>query len=62
MRGAGRLRVEVPRPPAGTSILGAAADVVGAQVVGIDLETDLAIIKIERDKLPARAVRRLGRR
>ena len=53
VRGAGRLRVEVPRPPAGTSILGAGADVVGAQVVGIDLETDLAILKIERDKLPA---------
>jgi serine protease Do len=53
VRGAGRLRVEVPRPVKGTSILGAAADVVGAQVVGMDLETDLAVLKIEGDKLPA---------
>ena len=52
VRGAGRLRVEVPRPPTGTSILGTAADILGAQVVGMDLETDLAVIKIERDKLP----------
>jgi serine protease Do len=53
VRGAGRLRVEVPRATSGTSILTPVADVVGAQVVGMDLETDLAIIKIERDKLPA---------
>ncbi len=52
VRGAGRIRVEVPRPVAGTSILAATADVVGAQVVGMDLE-DLAVIKIDRDKLPA---------
>jgi serine protease Do len=53
VRGAGRLRVEVPRLQAGTSILTPVADVVGAQLVGMDLETDLAVIKIERDKLPA---------
>jgi serine protease Do len=53
VRGAGRLRVEIPRATKGTSILGAAADVVGAQVVGMDLETDLAVLKVERDKLAA---------
>jgi serine protease Do len=52
VRGAGRLRVEVPRAPTGTSILTPVADVFGAQVVGMDLETDLAVIKIDRDKLP----------
>jgi hypothetical protein len=46
VRGAGRLRVEVPRPSKGTSILGSASDVVGAQIVGMDLETDLAVLKI----------------
>jgi serine protease Do len=55
VRGAGRIRVEVPRPSGGTSILAASADVVGAQVVGMDLETDLAVLKIEREKLPAMA-------
>ena len=53
VRGAGRIRVEVPRPAIGTSLLGPADDVVGAQVVGMDLETDLAILKIDRNKLPA---------
>jgi len=53
VRGAGRIRVEVPRLATGTSLLGPADDVVGAQVVGMDLETDLAVLKIDRDKLPA---------
>ena len=55
VRGAGRIRVDVPRPTVGTSILAANADGVGAQVVGMDLETDLAVLKIEREKLPAMA-------
>jgi serine protease Do len=55
VRGAGRLRVEIPRPSSGTSILTETADAVGAQVVGMDLETDLAVLKVDRDKLPAMA-------
>ena len=53
VRGARRLRVEVPGAPSGTSILGAASEVVGGQIVGLDTETDLAVIKIDRANLPA---------
>jgi serine protease Do len=55
VRGAGRIRVEVPRPSTGTSILTETADVVGGQIVGMDLETDLAVLKIDREKLVAMA-------
>jgi serine protease Do len=53
VRGAVRLRVEVPRPSVGTSILATSSQIVGAQVVGLDTETDLAVIKIAGEKLPA---------
>ncbi len=53
VRGARRVRVEVPRLASGTSILAAGSDVVGGQIVGIDLETDLAVVKIDTAKLPA---------
>jgi len=55
VRGAQHLRVEVPLPTIGQSILAARSRTVIGQVVGIDLETDLAVIKIEERNLPALA-------
>jgi serine protease Do len=53
VRGAQRLRIEVPIPAIGQSILAARSRSVSGQVVGIDLETDLAVIKVEERGLPA---------
>jgi len=47
VRGAQRIRVEVPTVPTGGSILAARGRVVDGTVVGLDLETDLAVVKIE---------------
>lgn len=55
VRGAQRLRVEIPAPPGGTSILGSATRSVTGEVVGLDLETDLAVIKVDAGPLPALA-------
>jgi serine protease Do len=52
VRGARQLRIEVPVTAAGTSILAAHSRTVKGQVVGIDLETDLAVVKIDEHKLP----------
>ena len=55
---AGARRVQVRLPlrttggEAGSSILRRPGDLVGAQVVGIDLETDLAVLKVEANNLP----------
>jgi serine protease Do len=46
-----QLRVEIPVAATGHSILGTSRFVKG-EVVGMDLETDLAVIKIEEHKLP----------
>jgi serine protease Do len=51
VRGAQRLRVELPIATAGRSILATSSRTVGARVVGIDLETDLAVIKIDEQGL-----------
>jgi serine protease Do len=51
--GAQRLRVEVPTPPDGRSILARRSRSVEAVIVGLDLETDLAVIKIDERNLPA---------
>jgi serine protease Do len=51
--GAQRLRVEVPTAPAGQSILARRSRSVDASIVGLDLETDLAVIKIDERNLPA---------
>jgi serine protease Do len=51
--GAQRVRVEVPTPPAGQSILARRSRSVDASIVGLDLETDLAVIKIDERNLPA---------
>jgi serine protease Do len=47
VRGAQRIRVEVPTVAAGASILGARGRLVDGRLVGLDLETDLAVVKIE---------------
>jgi serine protease Do len=53
VRGAQRLRVELPFAFLGQSILAARSRTVDAQVVGIDLETDLAVIRVDEKNLPA---------
>jgi serine protease Do len=50
--GARRIRLLLPRRDEGTSILGMRGDTAGAQLVGVDLETDLAVLKIEGAGLP----------
>ena len=51
--GARRLRVEIPTPAAGQSVLATRSRQVDATVVGIDEETDLAVIKVAATDLPA---------
>jgi serine protease Do len=53
VRGASLLRVEVPVTVRGTSILPSAGRLFGGQLVGLDIETDLAVIKIDGKGLPA---------
>jgi serine protease Do len=55
VRGAQRLRVDIPVVATGQSILGARSRTVSAEILGIDAETDLAVIKIDDTKLPALA-------
>jgi serine protease Do len=55
VRGAQRLRVEIPVPATGRSILATNSRTVSAQIVGMDLETDLAVIKIDEQNLPTLA-------
>jgi serine protease Do len=55
VRGASRIRVEVPVPPSGQSLLARRTRVVGAQLVGLDTETDIAVLKIESPGLKALA-------
>ena len=50
VRGAQRLRVEIPAPITGQSILARQSRTVTGQVVGIDAETDLAVVRIEVDQ------------
>lgn len=48
-----RVRVLIPQTPdASQSVLGSRGRLVGAQIVGIDAETDLAVLKIQEDGLP----------
>jgi len=53
--GAQQLRVDIPTPSAGHSILAASSRTVSGRIVGIDLETDLAVIKIDQRNLPVLA-------
>jgi serine protease Do len=50
--GARRIRVLVPQREQGKSILGSRGAMAGAQLVGVDLETDLAVLKTEGTELP----------
>jgi serine protease Do len=52
VRGAQRLRVELSLPADGRSILRTRGRTISGQIVGIDQETDLAVIKIEEHNLP----------
>ena len=51
--GALRLRIELPMPVTGQSILAARSRSVAGLIVGIDRETDLAVIRVEEQNLPA---------
>jgi serine protease Do len=55
VQGAQRLRVELPAPVDGRSILGTPGRTASAEVVGVDAETDLAVIKVDRQRLTALA-------
>jgi serine protease Do len=50
--GARRIRVGLPQMERGRSILGTRGELAGAQLVGIDFETDLAVLKTEASGLP----------
>jgi serine protease Do len=50
--GARRIRLLLPQRGDGSSILGARGETAGAQIVGVDLETDLAVLKMEGTRLP----------
>ena len=59
--GAQRLRVDIPLPVTGDSILAARSRTVDAAIVGIDLETDLAVLKVDERNLRRLAVRQFRR-
>ncbi len=50
--GARRIRLLLPSKDQGGSILGTRGEAAGAQIVGVDLETDLAVLKMEGTGLP----------
>jgi len=53
VRGAERVRVDLPLPGTGRSILSARSRTVIGKVLGIDLETDLAVVKVDERNLAA---------
>src|SRR6185369_12191346 len=55
VQGAQNLRVEIPITPIGQSILATSTRMVHGEIVGIDRETDLAVVKVNEHKLPAAA-------
>jgi serine protease Do len=55
VRGAQRLRVDIPVPITGQSILAQRSRTVIGQLVGIDVETDLAVVRIGERNLTALA-------
>lgn len=53
VRGASRIRVEVPVSPEGQSLLARRSRIVSARLVGADEETDIAVLKIDATGLRA---------
>ena len=53
VRGAQRVRVNIPIPATGHSVLAVSSRTVTGHLVGMDLETDLAVIKVSERNLPA---------
>jgi serine protease Do len=53
VNGAHQLSVQLPAPAGGQSILGRRSRTVKGTVIGVDLETDLALIRVEEQGLPA---------
>ena len=53
VRGASRIRIEVPVSPAGQSLLARRSRIVAARLVGFDEETDIAVLKIDASGLRA---------
>lgn len=51
VRGASRIRIEVPITPEGQSLLARRSRIVAARLVGLDEETDLAVLKIDVNNL-----------
>src|SRR5262250_2664200 len=55
VRGASRIRVEIPILPSGQSLLARRSRVAPARLIGLDDETDVAILRVEERGLPALA-------
>jgi serine protease Do len=53
VKGAERVRVDLPLPGMGRSILSSRSRTVMGRVVGLDLETDLAVVKVDEQNLTA---------
>ena len=53
VRGAQRLRVEVPTAAMGQSILASRTRSLSGHIIGVDVETDLAVVKVEEQGLPS---------
>src|SRR5262245_39036308 len=53
VRGASRIRVEIPTKPEGQSLLARRSRVAPARVIGVDDETDIAVLRVEETGLAA---------
>jgi serine protease Do len=53
VRGASRIRVEIPTETGGKSLLARRSRIVPARIIGVDEETDVAVLRVEERGLPA---------